>query len=369
MFPSIIVAESYNSAQYLLYCFRRNLNIDWITMIIAMTILFVITSYQIYSNRVSIFINQALACFKILILLIISTVGLVKLRTNSFNWNNIFNASFDFGAFGRGLIKVLLTYEGWNNINYLIGEFNPRPDNLQYPSIILKYSSPISVCITFIICFLSNAAFITVVGYNPNYSTYNESTPMPMRFGQEIFGEPGKNFMSLLVSISTFGCVSALIFTYSRIIKYASETGFIPSLFRDYNRNLNTLVNQLCAQFLYCFILSFIFLIKMDYNISDFLSGASQYAFIIYHGASALCLYIIRIRLRDTNPRFSISIYMVIIYLFIIIFLIIALLVPPRDGSYDYLISYCISWVAIALGIIIWDIRNRIKNQGPNIEI
>ncbi|RIB09598.1 hypothetical protein C2G38_259066 [Gigaspora rosea] len=29
MFPSIIVAESYNSAQYFLYCFRRNLNVDW----------------------------------------------------------------------------------------------------------------------------------------------------------------------------------------------------------------------------------------------------------------------------------------------------------------------------------------------------
>ncbi|RIB03428.1 hypothetical protein C2G38_2225049 [Gigaspora rosea] len=314
MFPSLIVAESFNSSQYFLYCFRKNLNVDWI---------------------VSDIVNQTLAIFKIIILLIISVIGLTKLKlnTNLFNWNNIFNASFDFGAY------VLLAYEG---------------------------------------C-LSNAAFITVVGY-PNNSTDNESTPMPMRFGKELFGENGENFIAILVAISTFGCVSALIFTYSRIIKYAAETRFIPSLFNSYRANYNTLFNQLWAQFLYCSILSVIFLIKMNHNISnnvsDLFSNASMYAFTIYHGASALCLCIIKIRLNNTNPRiFSIPICMVIFYLSIIIFIIIALLVSPSDGSFDYLISYCISWVAVALGLIFWYVRNQwqanrelIQNQGSNNE-
>ncbi|RIB09599.1 hypothetical protein C2G38_2208491 [Gigaspora rosea] len=165
----------------------------------------------------------------------------------------------------------------------LIGEFNPSSDELEYPSRILKYSSLISC--------LSNAAFITVVGY-PNNSTDNESTPMPMLFGKELFGEIGENFMAILIAISTFGCVSALIFTYSRIIKYAGETKLIPSLFNSYRANI--LINQLWAQFLYCSILSVIFLIKMNHNISnnvsDLFSSASMYAFTIYHGASALCL-------------------------------------------------------------------------------
>ncbi|KAF0542077.1 amino acid transporter [Gigaspora margarita] len=159
----------------------------------------------------------------------------------------------------------------------LIGEFHPSPDNLEYPSLILKYSSRISVCLSFILCCLSNAAFITVVGYNPNDSTYNESTPMPMRFGQELFGQTGENFMAALVAISTFGCISALIFTYARIIKYAAETGFMPSLFNSYGANYNTLINQLWAQFSYCVILSIIFSKTMNYNVSDFLSSASQY--------------------------------------------------------------------------------------------
>ncbi|CAG8829746.1 5817_t:CDS:2, partial [Gigaspora rosea] len=32
--------------------------------------------------------------------------------TNHNNWNNIFNASFNFGVYGSRLIKVLFTYEG-----------------------------------------------------------------------------------------------------------------------------------------------------------------------------------------------------------------------------------------------------------------
>ncbi|CAG8785495.1 13270_t:CDS:2 [Gigaspora margarita] len=136
---------------------------------------------------------------------------LLKLGTNRNNWNNIFNASFNFGAYGSGLIKVLLAYEGWNNINYLIGEFKPSSYNREYPSLILKYSSLISVGISFLLYFLTNAAFITVVGYNVNDS---ESIPIAMRFGKELLDGTGEKLMSILITISTFGCTSAMIFTF-----------------------------------------------------------------------------------------------------------------------------------------------------------
>ncbi|CAG8623191.1 17055_t:CDS:2, partial [Gigaspora rosea] len=131
IFPSIIVAESFTSAKYLLYCFRGRLDVDW-TMVDI--------------------INHTFALFKIITLVTISIIGIVKLGINHDHWNCIFDAPFDFGAYGSGLIKVLLTYED----------------------------------------FLTNAAFITVVGYNVT------DTPIPMRFGQELFGESGKMLMSLL---------------------------------------------------------------------------------------------------------------------------------------------------------------------------
>ncbi|KAF0505209.1 amino acid transporter [Gigaspora margarita] len=225
IFPGIIVTESYTSAQHLLYCFRGNSSDDLITVAVSITLLFIIMLYQMISNRVSNYINHALALIKIITLLFISVVGLIKLGTNHNNWNNIFNTSFNFGAYGSGLMKVLFTYEGWNNINYLIGELASRSDDLEYPSIILKYSSFLSVSISFLLYFLTNAAFITVVGYNIND---NESTPIPIRFGKELFNETGEKLMSILIAISAFGCASAMMFTYSRIINYAIATGFMP---------------------------------------------------------------------------------------------------------------------------------------------
>ncbi|RIB28512.1 hypothetical protein C2G38_1459135 [Gigaspora rosea] len=156
--------------------------------------------------------------------------------------------------------------------------------------------------------------------------------------------------------------ITAMFFTYSRIIKYAAETGFMPrrisSWFTSYRIRSDTLCNQLSAQFIYCSILSFIFLIKNKYNISDFCSTTSQYSAMIYHGISALCLYKLKRRLNIMGPEiFSISIYMIIIYLTIIFFIIIASFVPPGDSDFDYIIPYCISWSATILGLIIWYIR------------
>ncbi|KAF0490032.1 amino acid transporter [Gigaspora margarita] len=342
-------------------------------MATSVAMLFIITLYQVCSNRVSDIINHSLVLFKIITLLIISIVGIAKLRIDHVNWNYIFNAPFDLGAYASGLIKVLLTYEGWNNINYLIEEFKPSSDNLEYPSVILKYSSLISVGITFILCFLTNAAFITVVGYNINY---NGNTPIPMRFGKELLGETGEILMSILVAISSFGCVSAIIFTYSRIIKYAAETGFMPrrisSWFTSYWKKSDTLLKQLLAQFFYCLGLSFIFMIKTKYNISDnisdFFADASQYSAMIYHAASAYCLYILKKRLyntnNNTNPEIlSIPIYVIITYLLIIILIIIVLFIPSRNGNFDYPISYCISWSVVILGVIIWWLRDRKRSE------
>ncbi|CAG8794102.1 18795_t:CDS:2 [Gigaspora rosea] len=176
-----------------------------------------------------------------------------------------------------------------------------------------------------------------------------------MRFGQELFGESGKMLMSLLVAISTFGCVGALIFTYTRIIKYAAETGFMPrrisSWLNSYSINWDTLKYSISG------------------NISDFFANTSQYSAMIYHGASAYCLYVLKKKLKNTNPEiFSIPKFMVKIYFIIIILIVIALFIPPGNGNLDYLIPCGISWSAVILGVILWWFRDRNRSEGSNCE-
>ncbi|RIB29693.1 hypothetical protein C2G38_995732 [Gigaspora rosea] len=131
--------------------------------------------------------------------------------------------------------------------------------------------------------------------------------------------------------------------------------------FINYSKTFNTLTNQLWAQFVYCMVLTIIFSIKE--NIFAFSSDTSQYLAMIFHAASAYCLYILKSRLGRLD-KFSIPKYIIIIYLLIIILIILASLFPPEYETYNYLIPYFISWVATIIGIIIWYFRNPRRNNG-----
>ncbi|RIB29705.1 amino acid permease-domain-containing protein [Gigaspora rosea] len=214
--PGAMVADSYNCSQYILFVFRGYFNndYDYIAVIISVLILLVITLYHVFSKRLPDIINLALAVIKVISLIIISMIGLVRLAgTDSDNWNNIFNTSsnfdaYGFGAYGNGLIQILYAYEGWNSVNYLIEEITiPESNNLVYPSHILKYSSLISIAISFLLYFFTNAAFITVLG---NGLTRNEDIPIALRFGKELLDGTGEKLMSIIVAISSFGSVSIM---------------------------------------------------------------------------------------------------------------------------------------------------------------
>ncbi|RIB29694.1 amino acid/polyamine transporter I [Gigaspora rosea] len=212
-----MVADSYSSAQYLLYVFRGyfKYDFDYMAVIVSVLILLFITIYHVYSTIISDIMNQGLALIKVISLLIISIVGLVRLSgADSTNWSNVFNKSsktgvYELGSYGNGLIQILYAYEGWNNINYLIEESNEPKD------VSLKYSSFISVIISILLYCFTNAAFITVIGNN---ITNNDNIPIALRFGKELLGKSGEILLSLLVAISAFGGVSAMVFVYVRLL-------------------------------------------------------------------------------------------------------------------------------------------------------
>ncbi|CAG8619094.1 9707_t:CDS:10, partial [Scutellospora calospora] len=296
--------------------------------------------------------------------LIYIELGIISLPKGkySINWTDIFNKpSPNFGAYGNAIIKVLFAYEGWNDINYLIEELRePKDSNL-------KFSSLLSVCVSLLLYFSTNAAFITVVGRN--IITEDKGSPIALRFGKELRGKTGEILMSALVAISAFGSVGSMVFTYARIITYAAETKFIPerfNIFNHYNKKFNTPTNALLVQFLYCIM---VLMVLMGLSIIssdpfDFFSDTSQYLSMIFHGASAICLLSIMKRL--TNVNFNISKYIVIIYFLIIILVVIISLFPPETEivNWYYLIPYAISLAAILLGSIIWYFRNRGQSGG-----
>ncbi|CAG8444546.1 2546_t:CDS:2 [Scutellospora calospora] len=177
------------------------------------------------------------------------------------HWNGIFqNTPTDdtyqrslleqIGSYSSALLEVLFAYEGWNNLNYSTEEFKSPAK--------LKYSTLSSVIISFILYFLTNVAFITVV--NPK-DAINSNDPMAINFGRILLGEPGRILISILISISALGCVGSLVFMGSRVITYAAQTGFMPYSHKLYiwHPTFDTPLNALSLQFVYCAILILLF--------------------------------------------------------------------------------------------------------------
>ncbi|CAG8612647.1 16883_t:CDS:2 [Cetraspora pellucida] len=124
IFPGAIIADSYTFARYLLYAIQGNSYDDnkIIPAIVAIIMLAIVIAYQIYSNKLSVYINQTLALIKIMALLIISIAGLVNL-SNASNWNTIFNRySLTLGDYSDAMIKesfdnaIALRFVGDDNL-------------------------------------------------------------------------------------------------------------------------------------------------------------------------------------------------------------------------------------------------------------
>ncbi|CAG8763237.1 19600_t:CDS:2, partial [Racocetra fulgida] len=71
---------------------------------------------------------------------------------------------------------------------------------------------------------LINAAYIMVVPFS---EVINPSDIIAINFGRKLWGEPGKIIISILISLSAFGCVDSIVFMGARAIVYAAKNGFI----------------------------------------------------------------------------------------------------------------------------------------------
>ncbi|CAG8547494.1 2008_t:CDS:2, partial [Scutellospora calospora] len=102
------------------------------------------------------------------------------------------------GAYGSAILKVLYSYEDTSDELKIEGQYR-------------QYSALISTVLTFILYFLINAAFITIIDpktvANPNLA--NES--IAIDFGIKLYGENGRKLISSLIVISSIGSLESMV--------------------------------------------------------------------------------------------------------------------------------------------------------------
>ncbi|KAL0943713.1 amino acid transporter [Colletotrichum truncatum] len=207
----------------------ENLN-PWVNKAVAMVGLIVVTLMNCVSTKLGTKVNDWLMFLKFIVLLGVTVTGIVVAITGktvtgkaSLEWKShewFSDTSTDLSNWAVALYAGLWAYDGWDNTNYVVGEFRnptrdlPRVIHTAMPLVILSYV-------------LANIAYFLVLPL----AAVNASNTVAVQFGAKVFGPVGSLVLALIVSASCFGALNSSTFTSSRLVYVAGKEGYIPSLF------------------------------------------------------------------------------------------------------------------------------------------
>ncbi|KAM0301948.1 hypothetical protein HYE67_004284 [Fusarium culmorum] len=202
----------------------------WINKAVALVGLLIVTFLNCVSTKLGTRVNDALMFMKFIALIGITITGIVVMITgktlkgeSEVDWkpSAMFdNTSTDMSAWALALYAGLWAYDGWDNTNYVVAEFQnpardlPRVIHTAMPLVILSYV-------------LANIAYFLVL---PLKSMDGANT-VGVMFGSHVFGSVGSLVLALIVSASCFGALNSSTFTSSRLAYAAGKEGYIPSIF------------------------------------------------------------------------------------------------------------------------------------------
>ena len=202
----------------------------WINKGVALGGLILVTLLNCISTRFATRIGDLFMYFKFIALIFITTVGIVVAATG-FSLDGLANTdwktegwfdhtSTDVSEWAVALYAGLWAYDGWDNTNYVTGEFKnpsrdlPRVIHTAMPLVILCY-------------ILANVAYFFVLPL----STIEGSNTVAVQFGSKVFGPLGSLILALIVSASCFGALNATTFTAGRLVYVAGKENYLPALF------------------------------------------------------------------------------------------------------------------------------------------
>ncbi|OLN82100.1 Y+L amino acid transporter 2-like protein 2 [Colletotrichum chlorophyti] len=207
----------------------ENLN-PWVNKVVAMVALISVTLLNCVSTKLGTKVNDWLMFLKFIALLGVTVTGIVVAITGktltgnaSLEWKKhewFADTSSDLSNWAVALYAGLWAYDGWDNTNYVVGEFRnpsrdlPRVIHTAMPLVILSYV-------------LANIAYFLVLPI----AAVNASNTVAVQFGAKVFGPVGSLILALIVSASCFGALNSSTFTSSRLVYVAGKEGYIPSVF------------------------------------------------------------------------------------------------------------------------------------------
>ncbi|KAL8708701.1 MAG: hypothetical protein Q9220_006426 [cf. Caloplaca sp. 1 TL-2023] len=208
-----------------------SLKLIWVNKGISLLGIAFVTILNCISTKLATRTNDLFMFFKFVALLSITITGVIVAITDktltSFTPNNEWRTESWFAGtstnssnWAVALYAGLWAFDGWDNTNYVLGEFRdptrdlPRVIHTAMPLVILSY-------------LLATLSYILVLPAK----TIASSNTIAVTFGARVFGPIGSLVLALMVSASCLGALNATTFTSGRLVYAAGKEGFLPSIF------------------------------------------------------------------------------------------------------------------------------------------
>lgn len=191
--------------------------------ILAIAAIILLTWVNILGAKKGGYLNNIVTAAKILGILILIIMGLsyhglpghenvIHAVTN--NNTNIFSAVI------VAMLSAFWAYDGWYCIGFISGEIkNPQRN--------VPLSIITGIGISMVLYLLLNDAFMNVIPVS-SLSKINENDIAGLEVARIIFGNIGATCISILIAVSTFGTLNALIISYPRLYYRMAQEKFFP---------------------------------------------------------------------------------------------------------------------------------------------
>ncbi|CAG8243536.1 unnamed protein product [Penicillium salamii] len=202
----------------------------WINKAVAFGGLLTVTLLNCISTKFATRIGDLFMFFKFVALLGVTVIGIIVAVTGlsstgdaNEEWKThgwFEGTNTEISDFAVALYAGLWAFDGWDNTNYVTGEFKnpnrdlPRVIHTAMPLVILSY-------------LLANVSYFLVLPH----STIEASNTVAVQFGAKVFGTVGALILALVVGASCFGALNATTFTSGRLVYAAGKEGYLPGIF------------------------------------------------------------------------------------------------------------------------------------------
>lgn len=204
----------------------------WVNKGPALGALLLVTLLNCISTKLAARVGDLFMFFKMIALLAVTIIGIVVAATGfSFRGNPntdwkehgwFEGTTTDVSNWAVALYAGLWAFDGWDNTNYVTGEFKnptrdlPRVIHTAMPVVIVAYM-------------LANVAYFFVLPL----ATIEKSNTVAVQFGSQVFGPIGALILALTVAASCFGALNASTFTAGRLIYVSGREGYLPAIFSN----------------------------------------------------------------------------------------------------------------------------------------